>query len=201
MPGTTISTLLQPYSYESFYGVARTLAYDIHIAGANISVVCDVYDRLLNETPASPELQDDRLIAFRNTLTSISGVVNDLWHDVRWVFYRIPRTATLFPDGQSPDARNRSRWQPYDERAWDDFYREVVTHIAPYLDRIINLRANIILPSELPNVRFGEGNWLIQERAEDIISTIDSNVAKLYSYLDTDLLNKAYGIRFDLPVE
>jgi hypothetical protein len=71
----------------------------------------------------------------------------------------------------------------------------------PYLDKIINLRANIILPSELPNIRFGEGNWLVQERAEDIISTIDDNVAKMYAYLDADLLDKAYGDRFDLSVD
>jgi hypothetical protein len=181
--------------------VARTLAYDIHIAGANISVVCDVYDRLLSETPAFPELKDDRLLAFRNTLTSISVVVNELWHDVRWVFYRIPKTATLFPDGQSPDAKNRNRWKPFNGGAWDEFYSEVVTHIMPYLDKIIKLRANIILPSELPNIRFGEGNWLVQERAEDIISSIDDNVAKMYAYLDADLLDKAYGDRFDLSVD
>lgn len=199
MPGPTIAKLLKPYSYDQFLQVANTYSELLLGAAVFIRPSSAIILRQLTAFPSTAF--DDKITAptLERTLSELAERGENLSAQIRYIFWNYELDRRIYRDETALE-KNRERWKPYDEAAWDKFFAEVSDHITPILQRLSDLRSPLRLLDKWPNPNGMELEDDTIEIADlTVIRSIQNNlertVDRIRVLLDADALDNLYAER------
>ncbi len=196
MPGPTIVKHLNPYSYEQFYEVAHTYSELLLSAAVFIRPSSSIILKQLTAMP--PTVFEDKITGptLERTLTELAEKGEELSAQIRHVFWNYDPTRRIFRDETALE-KNRTRWKPYDDAAWDKFFEEVSERLTPILQRLSDLRSPMRLLAKWPNpedVELEDKTLTISEpeKIQGIRSNLERTVDRLQELLDAEALDNIF---------
>ena len=197
MPGPTITNLLQPNTYENFQRVAHDYSELLLSAAVFIRPSSAIILHQLAVIPISAF--DDKITAptLERTLNELAERGQDLSAQIRSVFWNYEPNRRIFHD-ETALAKNKERWKPYNEAAWDRFFVEVADRLTPILQRLSDLRSPLRLLAKWPQsngLELTDDTVKVADVAviESIRHNLERTVDRLQALLDADVLDTIYA--------
>lgn len=196
MPGPTIAKHLKPYTYEQFYEVAHTYSELLLSAAVFIRPSSSIILKQLTAMP--PTVFDDKITSptLERTLTELAEKGEELSAQIRHVFWNYDPSRRIFRDETALE-KNRKRWKPYDDAAWDKFFTEVSERLTPILQRLSDLRSPMRLLTKWPDPKdvILEDETLTisdHEKIQGIRNNLERTVDRLQELLDAEALDSIF---------
>lgn len=193
MPGSSISVLLQPASYETFYRLAHSYSEDLLTNAAFIKGASDLLARAIDFPPKQEFTSEAELTQLKDHIHALKASAAELQEAIRACFW--PHVTQEMKRGELTrqahdldEVFNRERWTPYDGDAWDRFFTALVEKLQPPLTAFKQLAQSL---NELDNpIVDSLGVALKEVRVE-----IQNRINKLELLLDAAQLETLYGLR------
>jgi hypothetical protein len=193
MPGTSISGLLQPPGYETFYSLAHSYSEDLLANAAVIKGASDILARTVDLWSGQIVASGAEWTQLKDNIHSLKVRAGDLQETIRACFW--PHVAEELKRGVSTrqvhdldEAFNRQRWAPYDGDAWDQFFATLVEQLQPQFAAFKRFVHSLPVPDDS----------MVDNRSaalKEMMTEIRNRINRLESLLDAAQLETIYAPR------
>jgi hypothetical protein len=125
MAGPGITQYLARRDYETFRGLVRKYSHDLANRISPLTTECGILLKVLDKTPLE-EIFDLPPDAAQTQAEHIK-------QEAKKLVDAFSKTTGFFWPPEDADNVNRTRWAPYDVRAWDTFFNKFASYMKPQL--------------------------------------------------------------------